>query len=140
MSEPLFQRSYRDHKTWFTAQAHDPCRIVVRFHGRGTVPGTHAFLAVIDEAITEFPDELPKSALLDVSDLKKTPLRSQIIMGHWLLTKKHLIGHVALVGARAWERAIAKAVMKLARMNRIDFFKTEDAAIRWLDGRESGAR
>jgi hypothetical protein len=140
MTEPLFQRNYRDHKTWFTAEAHDPYRIVVRFYGRGTVPGTHAFLAVIDEAITEFPDALPKSALLDVSDLRKTPLRSQIIMGHWLLTKKQLIGHVALVGARAWERTIAKAVMKLARMNRIDFFKTEDAAIRWLDGRESKTR
>jgi len=140
MSEPLFERSYRDHKSWFTAQAHDRYRIVVRFHGRGTIEGTKAFLAVMDESIAEFPEELPKSALLDVSDFRKTPLRSQILMGHWLLTKKHLVGHVALVGARAWERAIAKAVMKLARMNRIDFFKTEIAALQWLDGRQAGDR
>lgn len=139
MSEPIFEREYRDHKTWFTAQAVDPYRIVVRFHGRGTVEGTQAFLRVIDEAIEAYPDELPKCALLDVSDLQKTPLRSQIIMGHWLLTKKHLIGHVALLGARRWERAIAKAVMKIARMNRIDFFKTEGAATQWLDTRGAHA-
>jgi len=133
MTETIFERSYRDHKTWFTAKASDPFRIVIDFHGKGTVDGTRAFLQIMDEAMKEYPEDLPKSALLDVSDLQKTPIRSQAIMGKWLLQNKHLVGHVALVGAKRWERAVAKTVMKIARMKRIDFFDSQSAANRWLD-------
>jgi hypothetical protein len=39
---------------------------------------------------------------------------------------------VAIVGAKAWERRIAKAVMKIARFKRIDFFEGVDEALCWL--------
>ena len=133
MEDTLFERNYRDHKSWFTASAKDPYRVVVYFHGKGTVEGTRAFLRIMDEAITEFPDELPKSALLDLSDLAHTPIRGQAMMGKWLLNNKHLIARVALIGAKRWERTVAKAVMKIARMKRIDFFDNHAQAHQWLD-------
>ncbi len=117
---------------WFTVVLDADQILFVTITGKGTMPGTRALLDMFDAiAALREPGERVDT-FMDLSDLRKTPLRAQALMAKWLIKNRDLVKRVTLVGARPWERKIAQAVLKLARFDRAAFFKTRAEAERWL--------
>jgi len=106
--------------------------LFTKVQGKGSVKGTRAVIAMWDEAEELRQGGEQVDGFLDLEGLTKTPLRAQAILAKWLILHLSQIGRVAIFGARPWERKIARAVMKIARFNRADFFVTREEAGRWL--------
>ena len=105
---------------------------LARFRGKGTVAGTRAFAEMLEESTQLLPPGRKVMAIADLSELYKTPMRAQFILGKWLLTRRSICGRIAVVGAAAWERKLATAVFKLARLSDIGFFATQGEAQRYM--------
>ena len=104
----------------------------VTIRGKGTVKGTRALVAMFDEVATLREGDETLDVFMDLTALSKTPLRAQAILGKWLLKNHGLVRRIAMVGAKAWERKLAQAVLKVARFDRAAFFKGAMEAQRWL--------
>jgi len=133
LSPTRYANRYEDPAVgWFTVTLDADRVLFVTIHGKGTMRGTKALLAMFDDIVALREDGEQVDAFFDLSGLTKTPLRAQASMAKWLIAHRDLVNRVALVGARAWERKIAQAVLKLARFDRAAFFKSHDEAARWL--------
>jgi hypothetical protein len=117
---------------WFTVVVDADQVLFVAIHGKGTVPGTRALVAMFDEIATLREGDETLDVFMDLSGLSKTPLRAQAIMGKWLLVNRGLVGRVAIFGAKPWERKITQAILKVARFDRASLFKTRAEAASWL--------
>ena len=117
---------------WFTVVVDSDHMLLVEIHGKGSMPGTRALLAMFDEIASMREGDEILDVLMDLSGLTKTPLRAQAVMAKWLLANRSLVGRVGICGAKPWERRMAKAVLKLARFDRAALFKTRGEAARWL--------
>lgn len=117
---------------WFTVVLDADRVLYSTVAGKGTVKGTRALVAMYEEIVALREDGETVDAFMDLTQLSKTPLRAQIILGKWLLTRRALLGRLAVFGAKPWERKIAQAVLKVARFDRAAFFKTQAEAARWL--------
>lgn len=127
--EYLLDKSYRDKVSHFRfVLIKDSMVGVVRFHGKGTVPGTKAFVDLLEESLSVLPEGAKVKSIADLRDLHGTPIRSQFILGKWLFANKKHIDKVTIFGAAAWETKLAKAIFKIARMKNVHFFKNEDEA------------
>ena len=90
---------------------------------------------MLTEMHTHIPTGCTADAVLNCLDYGKTPLLSQIRIGKWLLQNKKKTGRIAIIGAQPLEEKIAKAIMKIASIDRIAFFPTQSAAVAWLGWR-----
>ncbi len=117
---------------WFTVVVDSDHVLYVKFQGKGTVPGTRELVAMFDEVASLREPGETIDVYMDLTGLSKTPLRAQAIMAKWLVINRSLVGRVALVGAKAWERKIAQAVLKVARFDRAAFFKGHVEGTAWL--------
>ena len=117
---------------WFTVTVDSDHVLFVAIHGKGTMPGTRALVAMFDEIATKREGDETLDVFMDLTGLSKTPLRAQAIMGKWLLVNRGLVGRVAIFGAKTWERKMAQAIFKVARFNRASLFKTQAEAASWL--------
>ena len=105
---------------------------VSTFHGKGSMEGTRAYIQMLSEVVQIFPEEGKRSSLVDLSDFHGTPLRAQLSLSRWMLQHKNQLEKVTVMGARAWERKIAKAIMKISRFKRLEFFVDQASARAWL--------
>ncbi len=105
---------------------------VSTFHGKGSMDGTRAYIQMLNEVVQLFPKEGKRPSLVDLSQFHGAPLRAQLSLGRWMLQHRDQLEKVAVVGARAWERKIAKAIMKISRFKRLEFFTEQASAIAWL--------
>lgn len=134
----LYDKRYEDPHGWFSFTIDPTFFTTVRFFGRGSMAGTHAFVAMLDDSLALNRETAPQvRSLVDMTHLSGTPLRAQFLIGKWLFGHKTHVERVAIFGARMWERKIAQAVMTIARMDCVAFFKTEDEARRFLDAAKS---
>ena len=134
----LFETRYRDAVGWFHTVVDHRHRATTRFHGRGTMDGARAFVAALDDAVRAVGSSGHAFfGLVDLSDLEGTPLRAQLSIGKWLFGHKKHFARIAVFGGKAWEMNLAKAIMKIAGMDRVAFFATEATATAWL---EAGAK
>ena len=90
--------------------------------------GAREFLKMADEAIAFFGPEYKTKITADLRSLRGAPLRSQVLLGKWLLKNKRYVERIAVFGGKRVEMAIAKAVMKIARMTHVGFFNDELSA------------
>ena len=123
---------------WFTVVVDSDQMLLVAIHGKGTMQGTRALVAMFDEIASAREGDESLDVLMDLSGLSKTPLRAQAVMGQWLLTNRTLVGRVAISGAKAWERRMAQAIFKLARFERAALFKSVEQAATWLRPERGG--
>ena len=125
----LVDRDYNDaHGRFRFVILEESLVALARFRGKGTVAGTRAFADMLEESTRILPPGRKVRAIADLSELYKTPMRAQFILGKWLLTRRSICGRIAVVGAAAWERKLAAAVFKLARLSDIGFFATQREA------------
>jgi hypothetical protein len=101
---------------------------LVVFSGKGSMDGAREFLKMADEAIGFFGPEYKTKITADLRSLRGAPLRSQVLLGKWLLKNKRYVERIAVFGGKRVEMAIAKAVMKIARMTHVGFFNDELSA------------
>tara|TARA_R110002096_G_scaffold16898_12_gene58086 strand:- start:27360 stop:27782 length:423 start_codon:yes stop_codon:yes gene_type:complete len=106
---------------------------MVRFHGKGSMAGTKAFIAALDEGQAVVGETNDVRAVIDLSDLSGVPLRAQVLLGKWLLANKHHFHSIAVFGGKAWEMNFARAVAKIARFKNIGFFADEDSSLRYIN-------
>ena len=117
---------------WFTIVLDADNILHMTIYGRGTVHGTQALVRMLEEVVALREPGERVDAFINLTDLSKTPLRSQLILGKWFVTRRHLVDRVAIFGAKPWETKLAKAVMKIARFERAAFFTTSGQASGWL--------
>ena len=130
--ELLFRREYRDEGGRFDLELDPQYRIRLTFHGAGTMNGAHALVDMLDEVARVVPVGTVVNACIDLTELTKSPVRSQFLLGKWLIKHRNQLAHCAIFGARPWEKRLASAVMSIARFQRARFFDTGDEAADWL--------
>lgn len=107
-------------------------RLVVRFEGKGTMPGTHAFVDGLHAAFDAAGPAGRVDGLIDLSALNGTPLRAQFVTIKGLMGHRKQIGRVAIVGAKKMERRLASAILKAVRIASMRFSDREDEARAFL--------
>jgi len=132
MSDTKYSNEFETKFEHFTVVVEESELTVSTFNGKGSVKGTRAYMQMLDEILSLFPDGKARPSLVDLSNLQDTPLRSQLMLGRWMLKNRHRVDKVALVGAKAWERKLAQAIMKIARFKRMEFFADQGPAREWL--------
>jgi hypothetical protein len=132
-SDLTFERTYRDSRIHIRMILENSHRLRVTFIGKGTNDGTRVMMRYFDEVIGRMGAASQVCGLMDLRQLSKSPILSQVMLGKWLLKNKDRVKKIAIFGAKPWERRISKAIMKLARMERADFFKSEPDAMAWLE-------
>ena len=108
-------------------------RSFLHFEGKGSMDGTRAFVRFADEAIAEFGENYRSQSLVDLTKLDSAPLRAQFVLGKWLLKNKRYLTQIAVFGGKPFEMAIARAVMKIARMKSVGFFNHGHQARQFLN-------
>jgi hypothetical protein len=131
-SSLLYDRTFEDGEVFISVQIDERYRTRIALQGRGTMEGVLAFLAMLDECIAELGTDHPVEALIDLLALDGAPLRAQVRIGRWLFAKRHLVKSVAVFGGKTWEMKLARAVMAMARIHNVGFFKAEPEAVRYL--------
>ncbi len=105
---------------------------LVIFSGKGSMDGAREFLKMADEAIEFFGPEYKTKITADLRKLNGAPIRSQFLLGKWLLKNKRYVERIAVFGGRRIEMTIARAVMKIGRMHHVGFFNDEASAKKFI--------
>ncbi len=105
---------------------------LVVFSGKGSMDGAREFLKMADEAIAFFGPEYKTKITADLRKLNGAPIRSQFLLGKWLLKNKRYVERIAVFGGRRIEMTIARAVMKIGRMHHVGFFNDEASAHKFI--------
>ncbi|MFT5433384.1 MAG: hypothetical protein ACI9OJ_004090 [Myxococcota bacterium] len=136
MSEPtpdfLFDKTYTGSKGWLRLRLDPDYRVYLVTAGRGTVEGSRAGIAFMEEIIAEHPGRA-FVCIGDLSQLGGSPIRVQFILGNWLLGRRDCFAKGALFGANPWERRLGTVALKIARLtDRVSFKRTETDARAFL--------
>ncbi len=108
-------------------------RTVVVLDGKGSMPGTKALIDLMESIRDQIGHGILISALVDMRKLDGAPLRSQFVLGKWLLMRKKQMDRIAVFGGKPYEMGIARAVMTIAGMGAKTFFGNHlDDAVRFL--------
>lgn len=129
----LFERDWQEGGARFRMSIDKNHCAVVRFYGKGTMAGTRAFLASLDEGRAQLGDANDVRAMIDLSSLDGVPLRAQLSLGKWLLANKQHFHCIAVYGGKAWEMNFARAVAKIARFKNIGFYEDEERSLSYLN-------
>jgi hypothetical protein len=132
MTEPspdiLFERHWAQGGARVDFHVDEKMYSLVVFSGKGSMDGAREFLKMADEAIAFFGPDYKTKITADLQSLRGAPLRSQVLLGKWLLKNKRYVERIAVFGGKRIEMAIAKAVMKIARMTHVGFFNDASSA------------
>lgn len=103
---------------------------VIRTHGKGTMDGSRAVIAAMNDALERIGTDHQLTGLVDLGELSGSPMRAQFMLGKWLLGHRKIFGQVVIFGGKAWERKLAKAIIAIARLGQnVTFLETEDEAL-----------
>ena len=105
---------------------------ITRFYGKGTMDGTRAFIAALDEGRDAVADAGMVRALIDLRQLEGVPLRAQLMLGKWLRSNKDRFNAIAVFGGKPWEMKFVKAVTKIAGFTNVGFYEGEKGAMDFL--------
>lgn len=130
--EILFERQWRATGISIRFHVDKDMRSFAVFEGKGSMESARQFLKMCDDAIVHFGAAYETRSLIDLRSLRGAPLRSQFLLGKWLLKNKRYIAKIAVFGGNKWEMTLARAVMKIARMKHVGFFNDESAARSFL--------
>lgn len=129
----IYDQKFQTADGGFTIRVTPDFFATLSFFGKGGMDITHALIAMLEEVAAMVPGQEPKlRAIVNLGDLKGSPLRAQLLLGKWLFTRKDVAKKIAIYGGNPVEVKFTKAVMAIARMDRVGFFATEDEARRWL--------
>jgi len=108
-------------------------RGIMRSHGQGTLEGAHAAIAALEAIFEALGGPLGFTGLVDLRQLKGSPMRAQFVLGRWLHQRRNAFDRVAVYGGRPFEMKMARAVARIAGMKgSVGFFNEEDEARRFV--------
>ena len=128
----LYQDTFHHQRLTIEGSMDASFLIELTLQGQGLAAGTVAFLDMLSAMYGKLPADQLANTIIICENYSGTPLRAQLQIGNWLRRHKNQTGKVAIVGAQAWEARVGKAIMKIARMKTIAFFKQEAVAREWL--------
>lgn len=134
----IFQRVWEDKdggRILFSVD--DSYRGLARMIGKGTMEGARMYVSILDEAKAFVGTEAKTRGIVDLRELYGAPFRAQFLLGRWLLRNKESFDRLAVFGGRPFEMKIARAIAKIARMDRIGFFDREQEALDYLEWKET---
>ena len=101
--------------------------------GKGSVAGTRAAIVMFEEVKALLGADVRTVTLVDIRGLYDAPIRSQLILGKWLLKNKAQLKRLAVFGGHAWEMKLARALSKMAGLASVTgFFQREAEARAYL--------
>ena len=127
-----FHERYADESVRFEVRMDADYLVTVRFEGKGTMAGTQAFTQLVDRCRALPGAHGRLKGLVDLSALDGAPLRSQMVLGKWLVGCRDAFHRLAIAGGGRFERGLAKAVTAMARMENVAFTTTVEEAQRFL--------
>lgn len=129
----MIEQKYTDHSGSFHFVMSSDYLVITTITGKNvSIKGTDAFIDVLNRAYDKLEIDKKVRVLADLSELESTPIRIQLLLGRWILTHKHCVGKVAIVGAAKWEKKIAEAVFSVAGISNISFFEQKSEAMSFL--------
>jgi hypothetical protein len=139
MSEPAFRFEHQHTDTdgggGFTLTVDSGHAARVAFWGKGSMEGARAFVDALDAMKRTRAGQPQMDAAVDLAKLSGSPIRSQLLIGKWLLTNASLFSRIAVFEGKPLEMNLARAIMKIARMDRVGFFHSRAEAESFLAGR-----
>ncbi len=130
----VFEKDWREASGSFRMTLDQNHVGVTRFDGKGSMAGTRAFIAGLDEGNLMIGAASDVRALVDLSKLDGVPVRAQFMLGKWLLANKHRFYRIAVFGGKHWEMSVARAIAKIAGFQNIGFFDEENSSLGFLNG------
>jgi hypothetical protein len=130
--EILFERQWSDAQISIRFHVDEDMRSFAVFEGKGSMDSARQFVKMCDDAIVHFGAGYETRSLVDLRSLKGAPLRSQFLLGKWLLKNKRYVAKIAVFGGNKFEMTLARAIMKIARMKHVGFFNVESDARSFL--------
>lgn len=124
-------------KGWYRFAGHDDGVCDIEF-GPGTVEAAKALTACYAVWKSKMPAQIPVRLVCDVAAVDRAPLRVRLIVGRWLFGERGRISRLAVSGAGLFQQSIVAAVLKIARIERIQFFMQRDDAVDWIAAPEEG--
>ena len=128
----MFDKEWSEPSGKFTMTVDQNHLGVTRMYGKGTMAGTRAFVDMLDESAMVVGEDVNVRALVDLRELTGSPLRSQLLLGKWLLKNKHRFHRIAVFGGDPWEMKLARTVATLARFKNIGFYDDETPSMEYL--------
>jgi len=132
MAVTVLERSYQDDLVRFTVTLDGDDETVVVVRGKGSMPGAHAMLGYLDEAMARLSGARPARFFFDVTGVRGAPLRSQLMFGKWFYRHRKQVTRGVVVGAGPVERRLATAVCSIAGVRNVRFFERAEEARAWL--------
>lgn len=130
----LYENHHKGEATSFHMILTSDCFLSLQLTGKGTVDGVKILLAAFDEGQALLPPDGVVTGFVDLRGLDGAPLRAELMLGKWLFKRRNLAKRIAIFGGKPFEMAMARTVMKIARIDRVGFFKAEAEAKSWLHG------
>lgn len=118
----------------FTLTLNDSLLLHIVLAGKGTAHGVEILLGHLEEMEQTLAPDERIDALIDLTALNGAPLRAQLRLGKWLLARRERANRIAIFGGKPIEIAVARAVMKIARMHHVSFSAHESEARAFLGG------
>lgn len=128
----LFHRELRDGNSGYDLRLCEGWEVYLTLRGKGSVENAAKPLASLDELDRTFADSPPVACAIDLSSAENAPLRVQLMLGQWLLKKRHRIHKMAVFGGPPLPMKIARAVCTIARMEQVAFLDSRGEALGFL--------
>jgi len=129
----IYEREQQTGNSRMELRLTEDWRMDLKISGEGSVEGTHRLLEALEEALDAYPEAPPLDSAVDLSELRKSPLRAQFIMGKWLMGRRGRVGRLAVYEGQPLEMKLARAITRLARLDKVGFYEHRDDAMRWLE-------
>lgn len=117
----LAEHAWSDERLRFTLTVQAGFAFHVTFRGRGSVPGTAAFIDRVEQVLRLPGADGALRGVVDLTELRDVPLRAQLALGKWLFGRRASFRRVALVGSGPMI-AIARAVTAMGGLDQVGSF------------------
>lgn len=128
-----FHRAHQSERGSFEIILTENWDLSMTLKGVGTVETFRILIDALEELHQTYLDSPKIRAGVDLTGGENAPLRAQIMLGKWLLSRRDRVGRLAVFGGPPIPMKIARAVCALAGMRDAEFFKTREEGIRFLN-------
>jgi hypothetical protein len=128
----MFHRTHTSESAGYDLRLCEGWQIALRMWGHGSVDHVHRLVDDLNELDRTYPSSPLVTVAVDLSGAVHAPLRVQLILGRWLVQKRHRVGKMAVFGGPPLPMKIARAVCAIARLHKVAFVDAHDDAVRFL--------
>lgn len=129
-----FERTHQSERGSYEIILTEQWDLRMTLRGVGTVDSFRHLIDTLEEIYQTYPNTPKIRAGVDLTGGENAPLRAQMMLGKWLLSRRHRVGKLAVFGGPPLPMKIARAVCSIAGMKEAAFFRTCEDGLRYLNG------